>query len=135
MAAAVNGTGATIVFGTSGFAANILSFNAYDAELPVLKTSHMGTTTADTFIAGDLIDWGTMTMEIQFDGDDEPALDGVLETVTIVYNKKASVSASGAILAGSGFTYQASNQVTLEEISTATIAVKWSGDLTWTDEV
>jgi len=126
------GTGITIAFGTSSFTAEILDVNPVDASRGSVNVSHQGTTTAHVFTPTDLIDWGDLSFTMQFDADDEPPLDQAAETITITFPVKSL--ATGATIAGTGFMTGFSVTAALEDKMTAEATIKWSGDLTWTDE-
>lgn len=60
------GTGTTIT--ASGFTATVLSVNGPSFSRSVHNTSHLGTTTAHTFIPGQLYDAGEISLTIQHTG-------------------------------------------------------------------
>lgn len=125
-------TGATVVFGTSGFSAEILSIGLPGISRGSVDTTHMGTSDARTHQPVDLIEWGELELEFNFDPDDEPPMSGAAETVTITFPVPAGGS-TGATIAGSGFMTAFSFTGALEDKMMATATVKWTGDLTWTD--
>lgn len=127
------GTGTSITFGTSGFTANLLTVNPVSASRPAIDTTHLGTTTARTFTPADLIDWGNLEITFQFDVDDEPPIGTAAETITITFPLSSGGSTAGDI-EGTGFMTDFSSEVQLEELMTGSATIKWSGDLTWTDE-
>lgn len=127
------GTGASITFGTSGFTANITAINGQPITRPAIKTSHLGTTTADTFIPGDLYDPGGVQCEIQFDPDDFPPVSGAVETITVTFPLGAGGSVA-AKWAFSGFMTDFSYGVPLEELMTGSFTLKASGAITPTDQ-
>ena len=129
-----NGTAGTITFGTSGFTASITNINWDGIERASLPTSHLGTTTAHTFIPGDLYDPGEISLDIQFDPDDFPPISAVAETITVTYPLTAGAT-TAANWASTGFLTGASHIVPLEALMTGTITVKLSGAITPTDEV
>lgn len=119
------GTATTVVFATSAFAANIMSVDGSGIEeRPSIKTSHMGTTDADTFIPGDLVDGGEYTLEIQWTGEDDPPTGGVAELITI--NWAGTLTSSSF----SGFMTSCSESIPLEEMMTATCVLKVAGAIT-----
>ena len=134
MAATDVTTGATVVFGTSSFSAEILSIGLPDMSRGSVDTTNMATTTARTHLPVDLIDLGTLELEMNFDADAEPPLSGAAETITITF-PIPSGGTSGATIAGSGFFTAFSITAPLEDKMTATATIKWTGDLTWTDAV
>jgi len=129
------GNTATIAFGTSGFTANFQMIGGTEQERPSIPDSHLGTTTRDTFIPGDLFDPGEFESEYQFDPDDQPPISGAAETVTVTFPVPAGQS-NGATLAGTGFvTKWKSADLRNNELMVATVTVKWDGKTgpTWTD--
>lgn len=75
--------GHTIVFGTSGFSANIVDITYPPAQREALDTTHQGTTDAMTSMPADLPNWGPMVFGIQFDAGTDPPIGSAEETVTI----------------------------------------------------
>ena len=94
-------TGATVVFGTSAFSAELLSIGLPSMARGTVDTSHMGTTVALTHLPVDLIEWGELELELNFDPDEEPPLSGAAETVTITFPTPAG-GASGATISTKG---------------------------------
>lgn len=123
MTAAV-GTGTTITF-NSGFFAEILSANWSGFERAAIDTTNFATTTARTFIPGDLYDPGEIEVELAFQPDTELPLDQAAETVTITWP-------DGSTWAGSAFMRAGSITAPLEEKMTATATLKFSGAITVT---
>ena len=86
------GTGTTIVFGTSGFTAEITDISWSGISREIIDTTHLGTSPASgseigskTFLAGDLTDPGEISLEGHFDPDQIPPLEAAAETVTITF--------------------------------------------------
>lgn len=117
------GTGASMVFGTSGFTANKLSIVPPGASRPSLKTSHLGTTTNDTFTPGDLVDRGEIRFRFQFNPDTSPPIDQAAETVTITFR-------SGATWAATAFMTEYNPDVPFEDVMTGEATLKISGAIT-----
>lgn len=128
-----NGQGASVTFGTSGFTANIASISHDGIERTAIPTTHLGTTTAMTFIPGDLFDPGELSLDIQFDPDDYPPIDQPAETITVTF-PLGSGGSSAATWAASGFATGFSYAVAVEELMTGTLTVKFTGDITDTDQ-
>lgn len=129
-----NGTGASVAFGSSSFTANITAINGEGIERPAIDTTHLGTTTARTFIPGDLVDHGTLTLEIQFDPDDYPPIKLAAETITVTFPLAGSGTAA-AKWEFSGFATGFDYGVPLEELMTGSLTIKVTGDITKTDQV
>lgn len=119
------GTGTTITF-ASGFFAEVLSIAGPSGSRVSLQTSHMGTTTAHTFVPGDLVDWGEMTVEMHYVAGEDPPIDDVVESVTITFPDSAS-----STLSFDGFMTGFEITNTLEEIITASATIKATGDVTF----
>jgi hypothetical protein len=119
-------TGITIVFGTSGFEAEILGFDADEVNRPALDSSHLGTpNNARTFKPGKLYDPGGVSMELGFDPKKIPPITGDAETITITF-------LDGTTLAFEGFVDSYKWGGELEGLLTGSCHVKASGPLTWT---
>ena len=131
MAATDIGTGVAIVFGTSGFTAHVMAVNGQAATRESINSSHHGTATWHTFIPGDLSDPGELSMEINFDPDDQPPINGAAETVTITFPLPAG-GTTAATLASSAFVTGWEWATPFEDKMTATITLKLSGVSTWT---
>ncbi len=77
---AESGNGTTITM--AGYSANILDLS-WSSSRDSIETSHMGTTTAKTFIPDDLYDLGEITLETEFLTTTLPPIGGAAETLTI----------------------------------------------------
>lgn len=125
------GTGATVTFGTSSYAPQIETITIDGIERPVVDTTHLGTANFKTFIPGDLVDPGEITLEIKTNPDTEPPISGAPETITIEF---PSALATGAQYSGSGFVTSDSVTNPLEDNITRSVTVKCTGTWTWSDE-
>lgn len=120
---AATGYGITITFG-GGFLAEIIDTTPPEISREAIDTSH--TTTADgamTFIPSDLIDYGEMTVEINFDPSLTPPIEDDPESVTISFP-------SGAAWSFSGFLTNYSGAAPIDDRMTATVTVKVTGKIT-----
>lgn len=131
MAATDVGAGTTLTF-SSGFAAEILSVELGGITREPVETTHSGTTTGKTYIPSAYYDNGELTVELNFDPDDEPPISSAAETVTVTCPIPSGGS-TGATIAGSGFMTAFSASIPIEDRMTASFTIKFSGDLTWTD--
>jgi hypothetical protein len=137
---AVNvGTGTTITFGTSGYSANILSVSWDGIERQMFDSSHMGTAAPGankfgnkTFIASKLSDPGTLTLEVHHNPQTNPPVDGAFETVTVTW-PQVSGDSTAASWAGSGAIQSYRVNDPHDGIMSATMVVKFSGNVTMTD--
>lgn len=118
------GTGTTITFGTSAFSADILDVSGPNLQRGSVDLSHMGTTTARTFVPTDLYDGGEVTFDILFDPADAlPPINGDAETITI---DPAGVGATDT-LQFSGFMTGFEYGFPFEDRMTASVTVKVAG--------
>jgi hypothetical protein len=93
---AVDGTGATVTFGASTFAAQLIDVSADGRARDALKSTHMGTTGSHTYIPADLVEGGEFSMTYYFNCTDATGtlLAAAAETVTIAWNTGVSWAAS-----------------------------------------
>lgn len=75
--------GVTVVFGTSGFEADITDVKPPAMSRDSVETSHQGTTDYKTYIPASLIDTGELGIDFNFDPTTEPPIDQDAETVTL----------------------------------------------------
>ena len=118
-------TGITIVFGTTGFTANIQDVSGPGLTRESIDVSHQGTVGGMEFLPGDLHDPGELTFDIQFNPDTNPPVDQPIETVTITWP-------SGATWAADGFMTNYEPAAPLDDKMTGSVTVKFSGDVTIT---
>jgi hypothetical protein len=145
MAVPIISHGATVVFGTSGFTARLVSISGPRTELAKAETSYQGSTyMVREYIPG-LQDPGELSMEIIFDPDDivshEPfsvqymaggwaVTTGTTETVTITWPKPYNKT-SGATLTVTGFISGFEITADHGEAMRATVTVSLTGPLVW----
>jgi hypothetical protein len=117
------GTGSTVTFGTSGFSADILGVNLSGVTREAINTSHMGTTSDHTFMPVDLVDNGTLELEIAWLATLTPPIitNAAAETVTVAFAGSATTWSFSAFQTDLGIT------VPLEDKMTATMTFKISG--------
>ena len=120
------GTGSTVTFGTSSFTADILGINLSGITREAINTSHMGTTSDHTFMPTDLVDNGTLELEIAWLATLTPPIitNGAAETVTVAF------AGSATTWSFSAFQTELSMAVPLEDKMTATCTFKISGAIT-----
>jgi len=118
-------TGITIVFGTSGFSAELLDITAPTGTREPINTSHQGTSGQHTFTPADLMDWGSLEISFHFAPSTDPPIDGAAETVTITWPDATT-------WAFSGFMTDYSASAPLNDKMTGSATVKVSGDVTIT---
>lgn len=118
--------GATIAFSTLGYSANVLTFNPLDgAEVPSKDVTHLGTTGQRQMKPGKLINYGTMSMTVQFNGT-RPTM-GTADTITIRYDNGASPNPT---IIGTGFVsgFSVDSSQGDEGESEASLTITWDGD-------
>ena len=126
------GTGASIVFATSGWTGEIASIEGPNETRESIDTTHLGTTVARTFIPADLIDGGEVSLTAWYDPDEPPPIKGATETITITFPVPSGLSA-GATAQFSGFLTAVSRTIPLEEKMESSITIKVTGDITYAD--
>ena len=122
------GTGATITFNT-GFFAEMISISADDWSRESIDSTHLGTTTARTFLPSTLYDPGTLTVEMLMVPGTTPVtpMTAAAETVTVTFPDSGA-----ATYAASGFMTVFSYGIPLEDRITATATIKFTGAITVT---
>lgn len=118
--------GATVSFAALGYTAKVLTFSPLDgAEVTAKDVTHLGTTGARQFKPGKLVNYGTMTMTVQFDGR-RPTM-GTADTITITYDAGTSPNPT---VVGTGFVSGFSVDSTQGDDgeSEATLTITWDGD-------
>lgn len=132
------GTGASVVFGTSGIAVNFTSMDLGEQSIEVIDTTHLGTANFKTVMGGDLKDPGEWTFEFQWDNEAGPAPSATAETVTVTFPQSTSNATSAATYAASGIirsiTYPT---LGVDELQMGTLVFKPDGSTgpTYTDGV
>lgn len=117
------GFGITVSF-ASGFLAEIIDTTPPSITRDEIETSH--TTTPDgakTFMMSDLIDYGELSVELNFDETEEPPIDQPFEAVVITFGSGATWSFSGALK-------EYSPAAPIDDRMTATAVLKVSGKIT-----
>lgn len=130
------GRGAILTLGTSAFETPTLITSITPDALTraSLETTHLTTATHRTFTPEDLIDAGGFTIEFFHDGDEQPPITAVPETITITYPKTDSAWTTAALITGSGFfTEYTPGSAVVGELMKGTAKVKWAGPVTFTD--
>ena len=129
-----DGLGATLTLGTSTWdtAAVITSITPDAITREALDTTHLGTTTAKTFIPSDLRDNGGFSIEFIADAATSTPPMAAAETVTITY-PPPSGSTNGATIAGSAFcTEYTPLSAAPGELMKGSAKWKWASTITFT---
>lgn len=124
-------TGLTIVFGTTGFAARIVSVDGPGASRPSIDTTHMATSANRTFMPGDLVDQGEVTITVHHDPSLTRPIATAAETVTITHPIPAGLTVA-ATWAFSAFCTGYSPSFAIDELMQAQLTLKISGAVTIT---
>lgn len=130
------GTGTTITFGTSAWAAQLIGVNWNGISRESILTAIMSTVGGRTFIPSDTYDPGEVVLEVAWDPDVPPPVvfngPTVPETVTITFPIPSGGNVGGKLAASMFITGFEINDP-WEERMTATVTLKASGDITQTD--
>ena len=118
-------SGITIVFGTSGFTAEITDVSGPGMSRDSIDITHQGTSDAMRFTPADLFDGGECSFDIHFNPDTAPPIDQAPETVTITWP-------AGATWVFSGFMTNYEPSAPLNDKMTGSVTVKVDGDITQT---
>ena len=130
---ALEGSGATITFGTSGGTYNCTSIQGSGIAREALETTHLGTTGGyKTYIPAAKQDPGEINITFRYDPNVQPPI-AAAETITITYPVPTGMNV-GATEASSGFvsSWEAPN-LELDSIADATMTIKRTGVITFTD--
>ena len=119
-----DGHGTTVVFGTSSFAAPIISIDSIDLQREAIEDTNMSSTSGHEFAPSSLYSW-TMTMTVEHAAGVAVPIGGAVETVTITFG------GSGTAWASSGFmTGYTVNTVQAGERMTASVTIQGTGAVT-----
>lgn len=125
-ATAKTGLGTTITFGTSSFTAKIIDIGQLcSVSRGTIEASNMSTTDWVDKILEELTDPGELQFDIEYDGDVDPPVTAVAETVTI----DIRATGTGYKLSGSGAMTGFTPAVPHRDKMTASITVAWLGAL------
>lgn len=117
------GFGITIAF-ESGFLAEIIDVTLPEWTRDEIETSHTATTdNAKTFIMQDLVDYGELQVELNFDESEVPPINDDFSPCVITFDSGTTWSFSGALKS-----YAAAAPI--DDRMTATATIKVSGKIT-----
>jgi tail tube protein len=120
---ASTGFGITITF-ASGFCAEIIDCTPPEMTRDEIETSH--TTTPDgakTYIMSDLIDYGELSVDLNFDETETPPIDQPFEAAVLTFG-------SGATWSGQMALKSYAPAAPIDDRMTATCVLKVSGKIT-----
>lgn len=130
--------GTTIVFGTSSFDAEVVGYGLSGQSRTMIDTTHLGTAAPSantihnrTFLPSDISDPGELTLDIHFNPENLPPINGPLETITLTF-PLASGDSTPTIYTFSGAVSGFEETSALDDKMTATMTVKISGAITKT---
>lgn len=121
-----DGHGTSITFGTSAFSAKLLSVDGPAVERDAIDITTMASDPAKEFTPADLYDPGGVDCEFEFNGGDEPPIDGAVETITLDFGGQGA----GYKWVGSGFLTNFRPSAAIGERMRATMTLKLTGELT-----
>lgn len=124
-----SGHTSTIALTTAGFTARYHSIGEVTITVPDIKTSNLATSTAESYIPGDLLEGGETECEFEWPKGSPPPV-GVTDTFTITTPTGGSTTGT---LAGSGYL----KSLTYPKLMNNTLMVgkykiKWNGVPTYT---
>lgn len=127
IAAADQGTGATIAFGTSSFSAYFTMIGGTEFTREDIEITYLGTTGAKRFAPADLYDPGEFDVEFQYDADSQLPYTAAPETVTITFPLITGYN-TGATLAGTAYVKSFSTpELRANQLMVAKGKIRWSG--------
>lgn len=127
--------GLRLVFGTSGFEADIVSVSHSGVARALIETSHMGTPEpgedelgGKTFIVDPLEDPGQLQVQVHYDPSNPPQRTSAddPEQIEVTYRKPKG-AATAARLVGNGWLQEWSAEMNLGAKMVATLTIKFTG--------
>lgn len=122
----ISGWGIRLTAGTSAFTCEITDATPPGATREAINTSHTRTSNSMTFIPADLVDWGSLKVEIGFDPGVTPPIDQAAETWTMTFK-------NGETWVFNGFMTGYEPKGPLLDKMTADVTIKVNGKVTITD--
>lgn len=128
---ALEGTGASIAFGTSSFTNDLISLTLPEKVREAIETTHLGTTGGKTFKPAKLKNVGVIQAEFDHNPAQADLLDGQPEQITINY-PLLSGQTTPAKLQFTGFvTQQGGEEFRVDARMVTKVSMQVSGDLTY----
>ena len=123
MATYHEGHGFTVVFGTSGYSAEVKSLTNPSRVREAIETTHQGSTTKD-FVPGKTVDLGELQLTCKYDPAQPDIIDDDPETITVTYPLLSGES-TAANIAYTGFvTNQGGSELSTDSEPTETLTIK-----------
>jgi len=119
---AKDGTGTTITFGTSAFAANLIDVDGPGQERGAIDVTHMASTEIESLEAS-LVDGGDVGLTFEYLGSDDPPIDQPAEEIIIDW----AGAGTGYKSTFSGFLTNFRPRAAIGERMTATATLKVAG--------
>lgn len=126
------GTGASLVFATTGFNPEILSIGGSGMTRATIDTTHLLTVGNMTFDPADLVDRGAIDMELHLDPDLAIPIDQPKEVITLTFAKVPG-DTTAATWVFTGFLTDFDFTVPLEGKMVATATIKIDGAIVFND--
>lgn len=131
---AIQGSGITIAFDTSGVTANLISIDGFNISREALSTTHLGTVGGKTSIPSDVYE-ATVDVTFQLKPGEKPPFDANAETITITFPKENSGSVNAMSVAFTGYyTSLGLADMTVDDTVKYNGTIQVSGTPTWTVE-
>ena len=124
------GTGATITFATSAFAAKVLGITIDGVTRSDIEDWDLASL-SDKSQPGKVRQFGTVTVEMEFDLNTEPPINAAAETITITQAIKSNEQ-TAAKLEGDGYINAYTGGFPWNERKTGTYTIKWTDGFTVT---
>lgn len=135
-----SGNGVTIAFGTTAaYGSNLTNTNEITGlsidgiTIDPIETSHLGTTGYRTFIANQLKNGGTISVDFQVDADNIPEPLSTTETVTITNINTDDTNGTAGTIAATMFISSLSINYSNDDLVTGTYVLQVCDDITFTD--
>ncbi len=129
---ALEGTGASISFGTSAFTSDLITLKLPEKVRAIIDTTHLGTVGAMTSKPAKLKKVGAISCEFDHDPNADDLSDNVVENITINYPLIGNQTVP-AKLAFSGYvTKQGGEEFQVDKKMTTKVEIEVSGDLIFT---
>ncbi len=126
-------TGMTLTCATVPHVWNVLDVTLPDVKIGDVKTTHMGTTTANSYIPTKLYEGGELGFALHFSPDMSiSAMMGVSDTWTLTFPKSPSTATTAATWSWSGYVNSYSGKAPVEGLITGDIKVKVASAITVT---
>ena len=129
---ALEGTGATIGFGSSTVTSDLISLTLPERAREVIETTHLGTVGSKTFKPAKLINPGTVSAEFDHNPAADRLIDNSQEEITITYPLGAG-EATAAKLVFTGFvTQEGGEEFRVDQRMTTKVTIQITGPITYT---